>query len=233
MIHKILITGGSGILGSQLVKSCIENNIEYYAPTHDEYDLLDEYDECTVFQNFSPTIIIHAAAFVDTFGCENNPYKALEVNTLGTLHLVRRYMSSPVKFVYISTEYVFGGSKGNYDITDRLDPINVYGKTKAAAEYIVSVMPSYQIIRVPFIRKEYENVFTDQFCSRYFIDEVAHKIIDNAMFNGDNIVHISTERRSLFNIQHTRHPNIKPIQMTDEQKKILPVDTSLKNTNKF
>jgi dTDP-4-dehydrorhamnose reductase len=168
---RIFVTGGGGHLGKVLV-DYLQKDHEVLAPTRKECDILDTYRLSKAVESFKPDIVIHLAALVDTFGCEEQPTSALDINVLGTLNLVEICLGLDCKFVYISSEYVFGGDKGNYTVEDRLDPINVYGKTKAAAEYIVSVLPNYQIIRAPFIKQVYSEVFTDQYCSRHFLDEV-------------------------------------------------------------
>jgi dTDP-4-dehydrorhamnose reductase len=126
---------------------------------------------------------------------------------------------------------VFSGDKGNYSINDRLDPINVYGKTKAAAEYVVSVLSDYQIIRAPFIRQIYPKVFTDQYCSRYFLDEIVEKIVNNIINNKEKIVHISSGRMSLYDLYLKKGIEVEPITMSKEQQKTLPKDTSLINNS--
>ncbi len=235
MNERILITGGSGVLGKELIWYCQTNLISNYAPSSKVCNILDYESVYMTILNYRPTHIIHAAAFVDTQVSEFGKKHAIDPNVNGTINVVGANMSTGVsaKFIYISTEYVFDGKKGNYTIDDRLNPINTYGKTKAAGEYIASTMYNYQIIRAPFIRKQYKEVFTDQYCSRYFVDEVADKIVKNALFNDEKIVHISTERKSLFDIQKQRNPDIIPITIPENYKNILPYDTSLVNTNKF
>lgn len=223
---RIFVTGGSGHLGTVLVKYLQESN-EVLAPTRKECDILDAYQLDTLIKEFKPEMIIHLAALVDTFGCEECPANALDINTLGTLNLVKACLSLECKFVYVSSEYVFGGSRGKYTVEDRLDPINIYGKTKAAAEYIVSVLSNYQIIRAPFIKQVYPEVFTDQYCSRYFLDEVCEKIVRNIFANTKNIVHIATERASLYQIYQNKGIQAIPITMDKRYQNVIPFDTSL------
>jgi len=223
---RIFITGGNGHLGRVLVEY-LQKDHEILAPTHKECDILNTYLLSKIVEDFKPDIVIHLAALVDTFGCEERPINALDVNVLGTLNLVEVCLGLDCKFVYISSEYVFGGDKGNYTVEDRLDPINVYGKTKAAAEYVVSVLPNYQIIRAPFIKQVYSEVFTDQYCSRHFLDEVCEKIVRNILLNTDNIVHIATERASLYEIYQNKGIEATPITMSKKYYNVIPFDTSL------
>jgi len=225
---KVFVTGGSGHLGKVLV-NYLQKDHKVFAPSSKECNILNTYDLLKTIKYFQPDIVIHLAAFVDTFGCEERKIDALDTNVLGTLNMVEACMYLDCKFIYISSEYVFGGSKGNYTVDDRLDPINVYGKTKAAAEYIVSVLPNYQIIRAPFIRQIYPKVFTDQYCSRYFLDEVVEKISNNIFNNSDKLVHIASERMSLYNLYIKHGIEAEPIIMPENQ--LIPKDTSLINNS--
>jgi dTDP-4-dehydrorhamnose reductase len=223
---KIFVTGGSGYLGKVLV-NYLQKNHDILAPNSKECNILNTYILSKTIKDFNPDIVIHLAAFVDTFRCEEEIEKALDINVIGTSNIVKTCLNLDCKFIYISSEYVFGGNKGNYTIDDKLDPINVYGKTKTAAEYIVSVLSNYQIIRAPFIRQIYPKVFTDQYCSRYFLDEVVEKIIKNIFNNPNKLIHISSERTSLYDLYVKNGIPAEPITMSEEQRITLPKDTSL------
>jgi len=229
-MKRIFITGGSGHLGQKLIEYLSTNN-EVYAPSKEECDILDANILKEKITSFQPHIVIHAAAFVDTFGCETDIEKAIDVNVIGTTNLVKACLNINCLFVYTSSEYVFGGDKGNYSITDRLTPINVYGKTKSASEYIISILPNYQIIRAPFVRQIYPKAFTDQYCSRYFLDEIIEKIANNIFNNSEKIIHISSERMSLYDLYLKKGIKAEPITMSEEQKETLPKDTSLINNS--
>ena len=227
---KVFVTGGSGYLGQELVKY-LSLKADVFAPSSTFCNILDENQLNKVISIFKPNYVIHLAAFVDTFGCENDIRKAINANIIGTTNITKSCLHLDCKLVYISSEYVFSGNKGNYTINDRLDPINVYGKTKAAAEYIVSTHPNYQIIRAPFIRQTYPKVFTDQFCSRYFLDEIVERISKNIFDNQEKIIHISSERMSLYDLYLKKGIKAEPITMSKEQRKTLPKDTSLINNS--
>jgi dTDP-4-dehydrorhamnose reductase len=225
-MHKVLITGGSGALGTQLLQQ-IPSSWEVYAPTRTVCDITDYKAVCNTIEEFKPNTIIHAAGYVDTFGCENDIKQALEINVIGTINLVKASLSLDCKFVYISSEYVFGGDNGMYSVKDRLDPKNAYGKTKAAAEYIVTTLPTYQIIRAPFVRKIYDKAFTDQYSSKNFLKEAAAKIITNIQHNKEPIVHIAADRLSLYELYTQYGYSVIPTTMSVDLTKILPKDTSL------
>lgn len=234
MIPRILITGGSGILASALKKYCDSSNIICFAPNKEECNILSRDSIRNAIQNTNPTILIHAAAYVDTIGCEHNIDKSIDVNVIGTANVVTESLNTVNKLVYMSTEYVFSGKSGDYTIDDKLDPINVYGKTKAAGEYIVSSKENHQILRAAFIRKEHTRVFNDQYCSRYFLDDIVPIIIDNVLYNNAKIVHISSGKKMRTSeIFENGGRIVTRINIPDEHKHIIPKDTSLRNSSKF
>ena len=229
-MKKIFITGGNGVLGKKLINHLLPN-YKVLSPSSKDCNILNLNDLTNLINQFQPDVVIHLAAFVDTFGCEDNIEKAIDVNVIGTLNIVKACLNINCKFVYISSEYVFSGNKGNYTVEDRLDPINVYGKTKSSAEYITSILPNYQIIRAPFIKKTYPKAFSDQYCSRYFLDEVIEKITYNIFNNSQNLVHISSERMSLYNLYVKNGIQVESTTIPTHQSKIIPKDTSLINNS--
>jgi len=234
MFKKVFITGGSGHLGRELINYLKISNVEVYAPSHKACDITNLASLISHVDYFQPDLFIHAAAFVDTFGCENDIRKALDINVKGTMNVVEACMRRPIKVVYISSEYVFQGHpEYSNTIDDRLNPMNVYGKTKAAAEYIISILPNYKIIRAPFIKQTYPEVFCDQYCSRYFLEDVVPKIWFNILDkkNPENIIHIANEYKSLYQLYKSKGIGAKPIKMSKEQKKIIPQYTGLVNNS--
>lgn len=225
---KVFVTGGSGVLGSRLVEHLSES-YEVYAPGSVVCNVLNELQVLREVTTFNPNILIHLAAFVDTYGCELDKSKALDVNVLGTINVVKACNQQNCKLVYVSSEYVFSGDRGDYSVYDRLDPINVYGKTKAAAEYIVSTANTYQIIRAPFIKRVHPQVFVDQYCTRYFLDEAVERIALTALNNNSRIVQIAPEKDTLYNTYVKKGYQPQPVYMTSDQSKIIPKDTSLIN----
>jgi len=225
---KIFLTGGTGVLGKKLV-DFLSTDYEVFAPSHKECDILNFDILKKHLKDYNPDVVLHLAAFVDTFGCEEDFEKALDVNVIGTINMVKSCKDIKCKFVYTSSEYIFGGDKGNYDIEDRLDPINVYGKTKAAAEYVVTTLSNYQIMRAPFIKNIYPEVFVDQYCSRYFLDDIVDKIVYNIFNNDEKIIHIANDRKSLYEHYRERGLTVNPIKMSEKFSDIIPRDTSLKN----
>ena len=81
-----------------------------------------------------PDIIIHLAAMTHVDNCELEPEIAQKINVEGTENVLKTFNG---KFIFLSTDYVFNGEAGPYSEEDEVDPINVYGRSKSDAEYLV------------------------------------------------------------------------------------------------
>lgn len=96
-----------------------------------------------------PDIIINTAAFHNVPECEKNPEKAFLVNSVGVKNLVDICRENNITLIYISTDYVFDGRKNSpYDEEDIPNPLNVYGVSKLAGEFLAKKTEKHYIIRV-------------------------------------------------------------------------------------
>lgn len=147
---KILITGGKGQLGNELlsiIKSGqaeigpLEKAKEYEAVSYD-VDKLDISDLNRVREVLSlekPKVVINCAACTNVDGCESNEELAFKVNSLGARNLAIISEEIGAKLVQVSTDYVFSGEEREkpfreYDLTE---PYSVYGTTKLMGEEFV------------------------------------------------------------------------------------------------
>lgn len=81
-----------------------------------------------------PDVVFHCAAITDVDKCELEKELALRINAEGTSKLAKLSSQFGAFFVYISTDYVFDGSRGMYEETDPTNPVNHYGLTKLLGE---------------------------------------------------------------------------------------------------
>jgi dTDP-4-dehydrorhamnose reductase len=161
---KILFTGGSGLLGSEFRK--IRPDIDY--PSSNQFDVTDYEQMKKYVQLRGCDLIIHAAAFTSPPLIEKNPLKALEVNIVGTSNVVKLCMEFNILLIYISTDYVFKGDKGNYKEADPVYPVNKYAWSKLGGECAVRMYDKSLIIRTTFGPNvfPYPKAFVDQWTSR-------------------------------------------------------------------
>lgn len=139
------MTGAGGFLGSSIVKMCA-SNYEVYSIYHKnrppagipiELDLndLDQLD--SVVRGVMPDIVMHAAALTDVDLCERDRQLAMSINYGVTARLSTLVRAHDAHMIYISTDYVFDGTRGFYGEDDGPNPINHYGYTKLKGEEAV------------------------------------------------------------------------------------------------
>src|ERR1017187_8184608 len=126
---KIFLTGSEGMLGYDIVR--VFDNFEMTCPPRQALDITALDDVINAVRESRPDCIIHTAAYTNVDGAEAEPEAAYKVNGKGTRNLVMAAEELRVPIVYISTDYVFDGSKtGQYDEWDRTSPVNQYGLSK-------------------------------------------------------------------------------------------------------
>lgn len=228
---KILLLGASGKLGIYLTNQINNLNINLSTPTHKECPI-ENYDILyNTIKNEKPNIIIHAAGYVNTEGCENDKQLCLDSNVLGTFNVAKICRLLNIKLVFISSEYVFGGDEDEYTIDSKVNPKNTYGISKACGEFIVKTLDNYLVIRAPFIRDKkfpYEYAFKDQFTSRQYVHQIIDKIIDLSLSNKIGIKHIVGKYQSVYNLAKQSKSDVKPINTPEKLKNILPMNLNLK-----
>lgn len=153
---KLLVTGGSGLLGLALaIESVRFGDIVYSGFNKHQttegiplpLDITNpEAIEHTI-RKIKPDVIIHSAAMTHVDLCEENPQQATLINVEGTRNIVKEAVKYGSYLVYVSTDYVFSGEKGCYKENDGPRPINHYGVTKLEGEKIVSSHPNHCIVR--------------------------------------------------------------------------------------
>jgi len=152
-MSKIAVIGGSGFLGSELLKILGETYAVVGTYRNNEQqglhrlDVTDKKNVNKFAVKEKPVVVIHTAAMSDPDDCEENKELAENINHVGMRNIVELCRAHGSKLIYISTAYVFDGNKGNYKESDECNPINVYGKTKLRAEQEVLSLADSVILR--------------------------------------------------------------------------------------
>lgn len=162
-MKKVLITGANGLLGQHLVKFLLEKNYVVIATgkgeqrldqnesslfTYYDIDVIEGFSLHEVLKHEMPDVVVHAAAMTQIDDCELQPEQCERVNVQGTAQVLLDAEAFCKHFIYISTDFVFDGVKGNYNETDDCNPVSFYGFTKLQSESMVemSEMP-WTIVR--------------------------------------------------------------------------------------
>lgn len=108
-----------------------------------------------------PAVIVNAAGYTAVDKAESEPDLAWRINTDAVAAIARTARSLDVPLVHVSTDYVFDGRKsGEYEEGDALNPVNVYGVTKAAGELAVRALcPKAWILRASWVFSEHGTNF--------------------------------------------------------------------------
>ena len=141
---KVLVTGANGMLGTDLVE--ILSDRDQVIPTDVtgnalHLDITDTKECLDVILEHRPDIVVHCAAYTDVDGCERCPDKAFKLNALGTWNVAAACNLADAALVYVSTDFVFDGEKGEpYTEYDSPNPISRYGASKYAGEQHVRAL---------------------------------------------------------------------------------------------
>ncbi|HOJ30737.1 MAG TPA: dTDP-4-dehydrorhamnose reductase [bacterium] len=144
---KILITGGTGLVGRYLSK--IVQAERPVVLSRKDYDITDFFSVRTLFYKIKPDVVFHLAAFTNVDLSEQDPISAFRINVNGTNNIVFFAEKTDAHIIYLSTDFVFDGMKTQpYEEQDIPNPLSIYGKTKFEGEKIVSRNCSkYSIVR--------------------------------------------------------------------------------------
>ena len=203
-MNKIIITGGDGMVGSQ---------VKYGTRLgKDELDILDSLSIDSAINKYKPDVIIHVAAIVDMAWAEEHKEETWGVNVTGTENIARACKTHNIRLVYMSSCAVFEGIKSSpYSENDEVKSINVYGKTKFAGEEVVrNILPeSSLIIRTGWLfgggdkDKKFIKMFYEKFkngeeitavCDRYgsptYIPDLLSKILELIESGANSTYHV-------------------------------------------
>jgi dTDP-4-dehydrorhamnose reductase len=148
IVTTVLVTGAGGQLGRELVEAF--TGLDVVAAGHDRLDVGDRDAVVGAITALRPDVVVHAAAWTAVDACEADPDRALRVNALGTRHVADGARRVGAHVVYVSTDYVFDGTKdGPYDEWDATGPASVYGRSKLGGERELD--PGWTTVRTSWV----------------------------------------------------------------------------------
>lgn len=211
---RFLVTGVTGQLGKDVVKELNKrgyNDVLGYSSA--QMDITDErkVESCIFFSE--PDVIIHCAAYTAVDKAEDNVQDCNKVNVAGTKFLIDECKKVGAKFIYVSTDYVFDGTKDLdecYEVNDKINPIGVYGRTKALGEYFVREYDKHFIVRTSWVfgengnnfvktmlrlgeNHDEVNVVADQYGSPTYTKDLAKLLVDMSLTDKYGTYHANNE----------------------------------------
>jgi len=158
---RILVIGGGGQVGTKIIEQA-KNQFAVYAtyqarrPPIDEsksfhVDKTNRQAVLNLFEKLEPEVAIDTAALHNVDYCETHRDEAWTVNVEGTRNVAEACKKYGSRMIFVSTDYVFDGVKGNYTEDDTTNPINHYGVTKLEAERTIAQTLSDYVIARPSV----------------------------------------------------------------------------------
>jgi dTDP-4-dehydrorhamnose 3,5-epimerase-like enzyme len=209
--NDVLVTGGSGLLGKTLQKK-----LKGDYPTHAEFDILNYSQMDNFIASKKYKTILHCAAYtnVPKAETETGAMDTMNINISGTLNLVNLCKKYNIKLIYISTDYVFDGTKGNYKEHDPTNPIN--------NNIIMNTTPYRQGDKINkydlnYVNgKKYSNIFEMRKLKNYYlINCMPKKVKHYILINYESLLYNYNETlldiKNKFNLiqKHNHFVNIK------------------------
>ena len=225
---KVLITGANGLLGQHLIKLLLENNYQVVATGRGEprlpfepsasfvyhsMDITNAMQTFGVMRSEKPDVVVHAAAMTQVDDCELNPQQCERINVQGTSQILTDAETFSSHFIYVSTDFVFDGEKGNYSEEDETLPVSLYGFTKMQAEAMVQTSDiPFAIVRtclvygnvlmgtrsniITWVKESLKQgkkikVVTDQMRTPTYVEDLAKGILLIIQKKAEGIFHIS------------------------------------------
>lgn len=220
---KIVLFGGSGLLGRELLGL----NSSIMAPSHNDVDITDLGRVQDYLDAVNPDVVINAAAVTDNRLVESKPEDAIRTNIIGSSCVALACSRKKIRLIYISTDYVYKGDRGNYKETDEILPFNKYAWTKLGGEASVQCVENHLIVRTSFGSQNfpYRYAFVDKWTSKDYVDVLAPLILEASLSPLTGVLNLGTERKTLYSYATARNKDTIPISLQDKAYHS-PYDTS-------
>lgn len=233
MMEKILISGGEGKLATEIKN--ISSKFNILCPSKKEMDLNNLPDIEYHIKNFQPKYFIHAGAYTKPMQKhQDNPEQSIKTNIIGTCNVVLACLKSQTKLIYISTDYVYPGIKGNYSEEDSVSPfsktndgIYKYGWSKLGGECAVRFLDNYLILRAclsdyPFPHNLAFNDIKKSYIYTKDAAEIILKILDQ-----QGVINIGGDPQTVYEFALKSNKNIKGIKHKNITKLDIAPDSTM------
>jgi len=217
----VLITGSSGMLGSDLVKELtgkyeilgmdLADRSRLESSSFLKADITKQEEVSRIITNTRPGIVVHTAAWTDVDGCELDSKKAYSVNAAGTENVAMACSKAGAAMIYISTDFVFDGKKGSpYKEEDRPNPLSVYADSKFKGEEAVKrLLKKYFILRTSWLYGPNGNNFVDTIIAKAKENERL-KVVDDQVGSPTYTADLAVAIRTFIDIISSASAKVTP-----------------------
>ena len=209
---KFFITGIGGQLGHDIDLELRKRGYnDIVSPHLEELDITNRDKVIDTIKEIKPDVIFHCAAWTAVDKAEEMEDECYRVNVVGTKNITDAALEVGAKLLYMSTDYVFDGTKeGLYEPDDKVNPMSVYGKTKYEGEEEVRRNPKHYITRISWVfgingnnfiktmlklsdNHDTLTVVNDQIGSPTYTVDLAKLLVDMSLTNKYGTYHVTNE----------------------------------------
>ena len=232
---KILITGGDGEFCKHLVAQAIfiDGIHTFLTPTKKELDVrnIESVDKYVKSHLEDFDYVIHSAAITRPMVIhEDNPSLSIQTNIIGTSNVVLICERYNKKIVYISTDYVYEGTVGNYKEKDTMKPFTKYGWSKLGGECAVQMYDNHLILRMAMNRKPFPHpkALKDMRKSLMYIEDAAKATLQ--LLDEVGIINVGGKSQSVYDFVKEENTDVEPIYLKDISDVNMATDCSMDTT---
>tara|TARA_Y100000310_G_scaffold335653_1_gene418206 strand:+ start:1006 stop:1713 length:708 start_codon:yes stop_codon:yes gene_type:complete len=225
-MKKIVISGGQGSFASQLIKNNTDHKIYPFGKNSLDVTSLDSIE--SVLEDISPEVFIHAGALTRPMEIhDKSPEISIETNIIGTGNVALACMRKNVKLIYISTDFVYAGTDGNYGETDSVLPVNKYAWSKLGGECAAQLCPNSLILRIAMCETPYPHpkALVDMKKSLITNEEAAKVVLK--LVNETGVINVGGEAQSCYDFARAMNPDIEKAFLKDIGDVNMPSDASM------
>jgi len=230
-LKSILISGGKG----KFAKALIQANKKYkiYAPTKNQMDILNRNSISNYMSKKKIDYFIHAAAFTTPMKQHKIQIKkSIETNIIGSANVAINCFKKKIKLIYISTNFVYPGNKGDYKENHYLHPVNEYGWSKLGGESAMHIYKNTLILRICMNDDSFPHKFAFTNYLTSFLKKTEAAKITLKLLNKKGIINIGGKKQTAYNFANALNSKVQKKKLNKKDAELLGKDTSL-NLNKL
>jgi dTDP-4-dehydrorhamnose reductase len=230
-LKTILISGGNGKFSNALIK--INKKYRILAPNKKQMNILSQNSIANFISKQKVDYFIHAAAFTTPMARHKTELeKSISTNIIGSANVALICLKKKIKLIYISTNFVYPGKKGNYTEDSNLSPVNEYGWSKLGGECAMQIYKNTLTLRICMNDDffPHKSAFTNYLTS--FLKKTEAARITLKLLDKKGVINIGGEKQSAYNYARNLNSKVKKIKLKKKDKILLGLDTSM-NINKL
>ena len=226
-MKTILISGGDGKFAKALINANTKFNI--LAPKKSQMNIQEISSITNYIKKKKINYFIHAAAFSTPMASHKIEIeKSITTNIIGSANVAVVCLKKKIKPIYISTNFVYPGYKGNYSENDYLYPVNEYGWSKLGGECPFHIHKNSLILRICMNDDNFPHKYAfSNYISSFMKKSDAAKLTLK-LLNFKGVINIAGKTQSVYDFAKTIKKDIKKAKLNKVNKLLLGKNTSMK-----